>query len=153
MGVLSKQDRQSLFLVILKATFGNISAACDQVQISRNTYSNWMREEWFAEEVNDIREFVLDTTEQKLMENILANSSRDIHYKLDAQGRSRGYGRGPQVVDPDRQPQLASPNYPPEPDSLLDWERQVRETKKGRADRPSGPPRQLAEQAGPDGGG
>lgn len=147
--ILRKEDRQALFLDILKATHGNVSAACDMATITRKTYNVWLKEDWFAEQVEEIREYVLDVVEEVQMKNIvLGHSTKDIQFFLNAKGKSRGYGTGPKVEDPERRPMLASGSYPPEPKSLSDWQRQVKEAKEGTVHQ--GPPKLLPQTSGPD---
>jgi len=154
---MEKRERQELFLVILRANAGNISSACHATGISRSAYNKWRNsDEWFAEELAEVQEFVVDFAESKLMENISANSSRDIHFFLSAKGRHRGYGSGRGIGDEDMAPQLASPTYPPEHASLADWEADVRRAKNAHQGSDAGgsaggQPRLLSRRAGKDG--
>lgn len=152
--MLDERGKQELFLVILEAQAGNITQACIASGICRTTFYRWREDfEWFAAREVEVRETVVDFAESKLMENIGENSSRDIQFFLNAQGKARGYGQVSRVelsgpgggAIP-----LASPSYPPEPETLAEWEAQVRNSK-GSASAPNSgarEPLQIAEHAG-----
>lgn len=128
MGNSQKQhDKASkkAFLEVLRNNDGHISKACKSFNIDRGTYYVWMKEEWFAEMEQQIREEDIDNAETmarilrngipqyKMDENgnmVLDESQNPIqigwnakpdgkmirHY-LDTQGKKRGYGKAQDI--------------------------------------------------------
>lgn len=103
------------FLALLKETKGNISKACEAFPMSRMTYYDWMKEDWFKEKVEEINESIIDHVESKLHEKIngvtvqtfdsqglpviytVPPSDRAITFFLSTKGRKRGYQENKQV--------------------------------------------------------
>jgi DNA-binding XRE family transcriptional regulator len=62
---------QRNFLNAYRKTMGNISAACNQVKISRQTYYRWEKESpEFLQAVEDLKEEVIDFVETQLFKSI-----------------------------------------------------------------------------------
>ncbi len=83
--------KQNSFLKALKETLGNITAACMQVHISRQTYYNWMNDDEFAQAVDEVNESNLDYAESKLLSLIRQENATAIIFYLKTKGKSRGY--------------------------------------------------------------
>ena len=78
---------------VLRISLGIVSAACEKVGISRQTFYRWKREDQeFAAAVDDVEERALDIVESYLFNGIKAGDSRLIIYYLNNKGRKRGYG-------------------------------------------------------------
>lgn len=59
------------FIEMLKKSRGIISSACESVDICRQTYYNWMKQDpLFAELVEEVNESCIDWVESKLHEKI-----------------------------------------------------------------------------------
>lgn len=101
------------FLDVLKKSRGIISSACESVDMSRQTYYNWLKEDpEFAEQVDEVQESMIDFVESKLMQKIngitmlgkpgesedeedptytLPPSDTAIIFFLKTKGKKRGY--------------------------------------------------------------
>lgn len=87
---LSKNQRD--FLKALDASFGNISAACKKMNLSRAIYYKWMNNSpKFAEEVETVNEGLIDFAETKLHQNIMDGKEASIFFFLKTKGKKRGY--------------------------------------------------------------
>jgi hypothetical protein len=76
----------------LKKTLGNVSAACQQLGMSRNTHYDYMKsDEEYKNEVDAISEMALDFVEGKLYESIKNGSDTAIIFYLKTKGAKRGY--------------------------------------------------------------
>lgn len=59
------------FIDVLKKSRGIITSACESVDMSRQTYYNWLKDdEEFAEAVHEVQESAIDFVESKLMQKI-----------------------------------------------------------------------------------
>tara|TARA_R110001592_G_scaffold225781_1_gene481757 strand:- start:129 stop:500 length:372 start_codon:yes stop_codon:yes gene_type:complete len=86
------QEKKKKFVVGLRNNLGNISKACDAVGISRTTYYDWIEsDDLFKEDVEHIKESLLDLAECKLLENIEDNQNIAIIFYLKTKGKKRGY--------------------------------------------------------------
>lgn len=116
----TKADKQR-FIQVLNKKDGHVSKACDAFGIDRKTYYNWMKEDWFKEEVEEVREKEIDDTEEiaRMMRKGVPTYMRDkqgnlvydkngkpivekwlikpdskmVRHFLDTQGKERGYGK------------------------------------------------------------
>ena len=80
------------FLRALQKTRGNVSAACEAIQVSRRTYDNYLiNDPIFSELVAEIREATIDYVEDKLLNNIERGWEASIIFFLKTRGRKRGY--------------------------------------------------------------
>lgn len=76
---------------------GNISIACKNAKLSRQTFYNWftagnsLYDPDFAKMTEFIDEIALDFTESKLMENIAKGKENSVFFKLNNHGHKRGY--------------------------------------------------------------
>ena len=85
------QTKKEKFLISLANNNGNITNACMDANIGRRTYYNWLDDEDFAENVENVQESLLDLAESKLMENINKNDNTSIIFFLKTKGKKRGY--------------------------------------------------------------
>ncbi len=128
---LSTEETQELFIVLFSASRGNITRTCEQTGISRATYYNWCKDdESFTARLLHMAEERLDFAEDKLLTAIELMDVGAIRYFLDAQGRSRGYGQASklEISGPGGEPIAGTvdvKHYPPEPQTMLEWEEQV----------------------------
>ena len=89
-------------LETFKKSLANVSATCKANSISRTTWYEWIKEyEWFAQEVENIREDTKDFVEGKLMQNITAGKEASIFFYLKTQAKDRGYIERTEVVSKD----------------------------------------------------
>jgi len=100
-------NNKKRFLEILKQSRGIITSACESVDMSRQTYYNWLKDDKeFADAVDDIQEGMIDFVESKLMQKIngieamdhksgevydLPPSDTAIIFFLKTKGKKRGY--------------------------------------------------------------
>ena len=89
---MSKNKEKERFLEKYKLSKGNISMACDAVNISRQTYYNWTKkDDEFAGKVDDILEANLDMAETKLLSAIVEGKTAELIFFLKTKGKHRGY--------------------------------------------------------------
>lgn len=93
-----EQKIKSAFLKAMSATLGNISSACEQVGISRQTFYNYRDEDpEFANALLENDEGVTDYVETKLLQQIKeGNTSATIFY-LKTKGKKRGWVEGHEI--------------------------------------------------------
>lgn len=83
---------QNRFLEALKATFGNVTAACSATGTARATFYVWKsKSPAFAQGVAEIDETNLDRAETALQGLIEAGNVTAIIFYLKTKGRLRGY--------------------------------------------------------------
>lgn len=86
-----KQNKENLLLALI-SNLGNVSIACENVGVSRDTYYNYRREDPdFKTTTDDVGEKNLDFTESKLLENITSGKEASIIFMLKTRGKGRGY--------------------------------------------------------------
>ncbi len=79
------QKRQ--FLKVFKLKAGNITKSCDAVNISRQCYYNWLRNDLdFLNKVNEIQASTIDEVEDHLMQLIRSNHPGSIMFYLKCKG-------------------------------------------------------------------
>lgn len=91
---MSNQIRRNKKLLIdaLKRTAGNVSQACEQANLSRETFYKYYRNDCkFRQEVDNIKESLIDFAETALLKNIKEGDNTAIIFYLKTQGRHRGY--------------------------------------------------------------
>lgn len=92
MSSTNTDTKKKQMIEALKKTLGNVSAACGQVGISRNTHYDYLKRfPEYKEEVESISEMAIDFVEGKLFESINNGSDTAIIFYLKTKGRSRGY--------------------------------------------------------------
>lgn len=76
----------------LKQSLGIVTTACKSVNISRETYYKWMREDdEFRQQVDDIGDIALDFAESQLHKQMKDGSTSATIFYLKTKGRKRGY--------------------------------------------------------------
>lgn len=76
------------------ASFGNVTQSCKAVNLSRETFYRWRREDKeFDQAVKDAEpaERFLDFVESKLLEKINDGDTTSIIFTLKTKGKKRGY--------------------------------------------------------------
>ncbi len=99
-------NNKKRFLDRLKQSRGIITSACESVDMSRQTYYNWLKDdEDFRIAVDEIQESMIDFVESKLMQKIngieiqsakgeifeVPPSDTAIIFYLKTKGKKRGY--------------------------------------------------------------
>lgn len=76
----------------LAETLGNVSEACKDANISRQTHYRWLKEdEEYAKIIQEQSEVILDIAENKLLEKVQEGDMRAIMFILKTKGKERGY--------------------------------------------------------------
>jgi len=88
---VTKPTKKELFLQGLELNLGNISAACTQANISRQTYYRWIEDESFSELCDNIKEGLIDLAENQLLNKINKGDITAIIFFLKCKGKKRGY--------------------------------------------------------------
>ena len=84
------KDRDK-FLEVFASKMGNISKACKSADISRQTFYDWLKDDEFANKVDEVKEGLLDFAEHQLLSNIKEGKTAEILFYLKTKGKSRGY--------------------------------------------------------------
>ena len=85
-------QKKKRFIQILENKLGNISDACKAMNMSRQTFYDWKeQDDDFKEDVENVKEGLLDLAESKLLENINNNENVAIIFYLKTKGKQRGY--------------------------------------------------------------
>jgi hypothetical protein len=82
------------FIEAYKKTYGNISNACETIDISRQTFYNWQEEDAeFKAEIEAIEpnELLMDLVESKLVEKIKEGDTTVLIFVSKTKGKERGY--------------------------------------------------------------
>lgn len=84
--------KKESYIKQLHEAFGNVSKACKAVGLSRTTIYRWMQEdEEFKESVENINEYIVDTVENHLFDQIKDGSTAATIFYLKTKGKHRGY--------------------------------------------------------------
>ena len=87
-----KTNKKADFLEVFRKCLGNISVACKQFGIERQTFYNWQREdEDFARACEEVKEVRKDFIESALDKRIMAGDTAAIIFAAKTQCRDRGY--------------------------------------------------------------
>lgn len=98
-GILSDEQEIELkqkqkFLKWLLDSKGMLTKACRKSQIPMQQYRSWMQSDPdFVQAVTEVRDTIMDSVEEKLIESAEEGSMPAISYFLDARGKDRGYGK------------------------------------------------------------
>lgn len=101
-GTLKKKKEK--FLEALKEAKGNVSYACKISNIPRRTYYNWLKNEKFKNEVEDVKEEAIEFVENKLMERIEVGDLGAIIFFLKTKGKHRGWSEKIEVKHENQAP-------------------------------------------------
>ena len=84
--------KQKLFIEHFKKS-SNVSKTCEAIGIGRTTFYNWYKKlrEDFAQEIDNIKEAVIDSVENKLYERIEAGDVVAIIFFFSRLEKHRGY--------------------------------------------------------------
>ena len=78
-------------LEALEKSLGVVTSACKNVGIARSTFYEWLKDEEFKKQVDDINNIAIDFAESQLHKQILeGNTSATIFY-LKTKAKARGY--------------------------------------------------------------
>lgn len=79
-------------LEALERGLGIVSAACNEVGISRNTFYTWYKEDpEFKRDVDELNDVTLDFVENQLLKKVKEGSERSILFYMKYKGKKRGY--------------------------------------------------------------
>lgn len=79
-------------LEALERGLGIVSAACNEVGISRNTFYMWYKEDpEFKRDVDELNDVTLDFVENQLLKKVKEGSERSILFYMKYKGKKRGY--------------------------------------------------------------
>lgn len=78
-----QKKQKELFLQEFKKKAGNISATCEAINISRETYYEWKRKDKdFAKRCDEIYQSLIDLAESQLIKNIIAGKETSLFFFL-----------------------------------------------------------------------
>ncbi len=98
----STKVRKRAMLEALKASFGVIKMACDQVGIERTTHNLWMsKDPKYREAVEELREVKKDFVENKLLKLIESGNPQATIYAAETLLKDRGYVKRTELTGAD----------------------------------------------------
>ncbi len=80
---------------------GNISATCRALNVSRQTFYRYLKNEKFKQEIDDIQESIIDFTESQLILKIQEGCTSSIQFLLKTKGKKRGYTEKMEIANPE----------------------------------------------------
>ena len=84
--------RKRDFLKAYEASMGNVTAACDQIGVTRQWYYKMIKQDKrFKEKVEEVQERELDFSEHHLRKAIQKGNVQANIFHLECKGKSRGY--------------------------------------------------------------
>lgn len=84
--------KKETFIKTLHESFGHITKACDAIGISRGTYYHWYKtDSEFKDKCDNISEYIVDTVENHLFDQIKDGSTAATIFYLKTKGKHRGY--------------------------------------------------------------
>lgn len=84
--------KKEAFVKAYRETLGVIKYACEQVNISRRTFYNWLEaDEEFRQAVEDVNEESVDFAENALKKKIREGDTTATIFYLKTKGKKRGY--------------------------------------------------------------
>ena len=89
MNQLSEQQLE--FLEILAKNMGVVSNALLKMNLSRDNFDIWMKNNFFKQQVQVINEQAIDYVENQLMKKINDGDLTAIQFYLKTKGKKRGY--------------------------------------------------------------
>jgi hypothetical protein len=89
---IESDERRLAFLDFFHRYNGNISAACCETGITRETFNRWLNGyPEFAEQITEVNEAMLDLAEQQLLKNIASGKEQSLFFLLCNKGKHRGW--------------------------------------------------------------
>jgi len=88
-----KTDKKKKELIAaLQQNLGIVTDACKQVNITRDTYYRWLKEdEEFKKKVDELEDIALDFAESMLLKKIKEGDTTAIIFYMKTKGKKRGY--------------------------------------------------------------
>ena len=84
--------KKKLMIEAIRSQLGNISLACKQIGIRRNTHYDWLKEDpLYKEAYEEIDEYTLDFVENALMKQIDNGNITAIIFFLKCRAKKRGF--------------------------------------------------------------
>lgn len=96
--------KRDQFIQAYRSKAFNITAACKELKISRQTYYEWLKDPEFAEDIQSAREELIDYVESELIRSIKAGDHASIFFFLKCQAKHRGYVERQEISGPDGKP-------------------------------------------------
>ena len=84
-------DKKRKFIKSFKNSSCNIAETCRKINISRQTYYRWLKDEEFKQECLDAEESLIDNAEDQLQKLINNRNPVAILFYLKTKGKKRGY--------------------------------------------------------------
>lgn len=93
------KHNQEMLILAYKKFFGNISRACAEVGLTRQTWGNYMREyPEFKQAAEDVIEHIHDEVESALHKNIFSGDTTAQIFYLKTRCKHRGYVERQEIV-------------------------------------------------------
>jgi len=87
----SKKSRQAMFLDLYLENRGHVGRICKQIGIDRATYYLWTKEPKFAEKLNNLIEFINDSVEDRILQEIDKGEKELIKLWAKTKMKHRGF--------------------------------------------------------------
>ena len=107
---LSTKKRKQLLLSTLKKSSGIVSFACEQANVSRQSYYDWIaKDPKFKQACDDIREVADDHIEHALMKKIRDGDTAAIIFSCKTRLKNRGYSERQEITGKDGKDLMTDP--------------------------------------------
>ena len=94
-----KDMRKKLMIQAMKNSLGNVTAACQEIGIGRDTYYQWYnQDENFRKALEEVSENCLDFYEGKLHELVDSLNPTSVIFALKCKGKKRGWIEKQEIV-------------------------------------------------------
>lgn len=91
------QGKKKLMMEALKHQLGNVTLACKEVGITRDTHYRWIKEDKeYAGETVRLDDFVIDFVENELHKQISQGNTTAMIFWLKCKAKNRGYVERPE---------------------------------------------------------
>lgn len=106
---MTTNKKKEDFVQAYELSGGNVSVSCKKVQISRETYYRWCRDDKeFNDKCREIDESLLDLAETMLMKAIKDGKTAELIFFLKTKGKIRGYVERSEVDVKDTRPDFSN---------------------------------------------
>lgn len=86
--------KKKAVIELFKKTFGNVTACCEAMKMSRRTFYEWLKDDAdFRAEIENIQpdDLIVDFAENALIKKIRDGDTTAIIFTLKTKGKKRGY--------------------------------------------------------------
>lgn len=98
------EHKKKALLEALEKSLGVVTTACKQVGIGRTMFYEYLKDEEFKSQVEDLQDVALDFAESQLFKQIQKESTAATIFYLKTKGKKRGYVERQEITGGDGLP-------------------------------------------------